>query len=318
LVGLSILIFVLARVIPGDPVRLALGPYAVEEQVQFMRHRLGLDRPLPVQYLMYIRNVFQGQLGESLRTHRDVAADVRQYLPATVELTAVSMLIAVLVGIPLGVISALYKDHLPDHLSRIVALSAVALPRFWLAILLQLLVAFHLGWLPAIDRASIPPRLITGFYLLDSVLTQDWRALWDALTHLLLPAFALSVGTAAQVMRLVRSSMIEEMRKEYILAAVSYGLPKFVVVYKYMLRNALTSTITILGLVYGFLLANAFVVEVVFAWPGLASYGVQALLFKDFNAVVAVTLVVGTIYVVVNLFIDLMYAFLDPRVRYEG
>jgi peptide/nickel transport system permease protein len=316
-VGLSVLIFVLARVIPGDPVRLALGPFATEEQVQHMHHRLGLDRPFHVQYLIYVRNVFQGQMGESLRTHRDVVYDVRQFLPATLELTAVAMLMAVLVGIPLGVISAMHKDHLPDHLSRIVALSAVAIPRFWLAILLQMILAFHLGWLPAIGRASIPPTSITGFYLVDSILTQDWRALWDALTHLLLPAFALGVGTAAQVMRLVRSSMIEEMRKEYVLAAVGYGLPKFVVVYKYMLRNALTSTITILGLVYGFLLANAFVVEVVFAWPGLASYGAQALLFKDFNAVVAVTLIVGTVYVLVNLLIDLAYAFLDPRVRYE-
>jgi peptide/nickel transport system permease protein len=312
------LIFALARVIPGDPVRLALGPDATESQVQALRHRLGLDRPLIVQYLVYARNALRGQFGESLRTHRDVAADVRQFLPATLELTTVAMIMALVLGVPLGVLSALHKDRLPDHASRGLALVAVALPRFWLAILLQILLAFHLGWLPAVDRATVRPADITGFFLLDGLLTGNWPAVRNALVHLLLPAFALSVGTAAQVMRLVRSSMIEEMRKDYVVAAVSYGLPRSVIVYRYMLRNALTSTVTILGLVYGFLLANAFVVEVVFAWPGLARYGAQAMLFKDFNAIVAVTLIVGMVYVFINLLIDVAYAVMDPRVRYEA
>ncbi|MDR5694146.1 MAG: ABC transporter permease [Armatimonadota bacterium] len=317
LLGLSILIFVLSRVVPGDPARLALGPDATQEQVEQLRREMGLDKPLVVQYLRYMGGLFRGDFGFSLRTRRNVAQDIKEFLPATVELTTVAMLFAIALGVPLGVLSAVRKDRPEDHISRILALIGVALPRFWLAILLQLLFAYYLGILPTIGRGPAPPVRLTGIYLLDSLLALDFRAFLIALKHLILPAFALSVGSLAQIMRLVRANMIEEMRRDYVLAARSYGLPERVVIYKYALKNAFSSALTVIGLSYGFLLGNAFLVETVFAWPGLAFYGVDSLLFKDLNAVVGVTIVIGVAFAVVNLLVDIAYGYLDPRIRYE-
>jgi len=318
LIGLSLLIFVVSRVMPGDPVRLALGPEATIEQIEQLRHEMGLDRPLHIQYLNYLEGVAEGNLGRSLRTQRDVAKDLAERFPATLELTTVAMGFAMLLGVPLGVAAAMKKDRLEDQASRVVALSGVALPRFWLGILLQLLFAYYLGWLPTIGRAASPPEMVTGLYLLDSILTWNWPAFWDSLTHIALPAFTLSLATLAQIMRLTRANMIDQMRQDYTLAARAYGLPQSLITYKYMLKNAFTSTLTIIGLTYGFLLGNAFLVETVFSWPGMAQYGTQAVIYKDFNAVVAVTMVVGIAYVSVNLLVDILYGYLDPRIKYGG
>ncbi len=317
LLGLSVLIFVVSRVIPGDPLRLALGTEATEEQVQQLRQQTGLDRPLVVQYITYMAGVLRGDFGYSLRTHRNVTKDLLDFFPATLELTTVAMGIAVVIGMPLGILAAVRKDEAADHLSRVLALIGVALPRFWLAILLQLAFAYHLRLLPTIGRGPAPPTEITGLYLVDSLLTFDLQAFWVSFKHVAMPAFALSVGTLAQVMRLIRAGMIEEMRRDYALSARSYGLPANLIIYKYLLKNAFTATLTILGLSYGFLLGNAFLVETVFAWPGLAFYGVDALRFKDFNGVIAVTLVIGMTYAVVNLITDILYGYFDPRIRYE-
>jgi len=317
LLGLSVLIFVISRVIPGDPVRLALGTEATEEQVRQLREQTGLDRPLVVQYVAYVAGVLRGDFGYSLRTHRNVTKDVLEFFPATLELTTVAMALAVVLGVPLGILAAVRKDRGADHLSRVLALIGVALPRFWLAILLQLAFAYHLRLLPTIGRGPAPPTRITGLYVVDGLLGFDPAAAWISLKHLAMPAFALSVGTLAQVMRLIRAGMIEEMRRDYALAAQSYGLPPNLIIYKYLLKNAFTATLTILGLSYGFLLGNAFLVETVFAWPGLAFYGVDALRFKDFNGVIAVTLVIGAAYAVVNLITDILYGYFDPRIRYE-
>lgn len=317
LLGLSVLIFIVSRVIPGDPVRLALGTEATEEQVQQLRQQTGLDRPLIVQYITYIAGVLRGDFGYSLRTHRSVTKDLLDFFPATLELTTVAMGIAVIIGLPLGILAAVRKDEAADHLSRVLALIGVALPRFWLAILLQLAFAYHLRLLPTIGRGPAPPTEITGLYLVDSLLAFDLQAFWVSFKHVAMPAFALSVGTLAQVMRLIRAGMIEEMRRDYALSARSYGLPSNLIIYKYLLKNAFTATLTILGLSYGFLLGNAFLVETVFAWPGLAFYGVDALRFKDFNGVIAVTLVIGMTYAVVNLITDILYGYFDPRIRYE-
>ncbi len=317
LLGLSVLIFVISRVIPGDPVRLALGLEATQAQVDQLRREMGLDRPLVVQYVTYLGHALQGDFGYSLRTHHNVTKDLLDFFPATLELTSVAMLIAVAIGAPLGILAAVHKDQGPDHLSRVVALIGVALPRFWLAILLQLALAYYLRLLPTIGRGPSPPLHLTGLYLVDSLLALRPDAFWISLKHLAMPAFALSVGTVAQVMRLIRAGMIEEMRRDYALAARSYGLPPNLIIYKYLLKNAATATLTILGLSYGFLLGNAFLVEAVFAWPGLAFYGVDALRFKDFNGVIAVTLVIGAAYAAVNLLTDILYGYVDPRVRYE-
>ncbi len=318
LVGLSILMFFISRVLPGDPARLALGPEATQEQVEQLRREIGLDKPLSTQYAVYITGLFRGDFGFSLRTRRNVAQDVREFLPATVELTTVAMLFAVVIGVPLGVISAVRKDRPEDHVSRLIALAGVALPRFWLAILLQLLFAYYLGVLPTIGRGPAPPVRFSGLFLIDSLVSFDVPAFLGALRHVALPAFALSLGSLAQIMRLVRASMIEEMRRDYALAARSYGLPDRLIVYKYVLKNAFSSALTVIGLSYGFLLGNAFLVEAVFAWPGIGLYGVDSLLFKDLNAVMGVTLVVGVAFAVANLLVDVAYGYLDPRIRYEA
>ncbi len=318
LVGLSILIFLISRVVPGDPARLALGPEATQKQVEQLRREIGLDQPLITQYVRYISGLVRGDFGFSLRTHRNVIQDIKEFFPATVELTTMAMLFAIAVGVPLGVISAVRRDRVEDHFSRFLALAGVAIPRFWLAILLQLLFAYQLGVLPTIGRGPPPPVRITGLYLVDSLLTLNIPTFLVALRHIVLPAFALSLGSLAQIMRLVRANMIEELRRDYVLAARSYGLPERVIIYKYVLKNAFSSALTVIGLAYGFLLGNAFLVETVFAWPGLGFYGVDSLLFKDLNAVVGVTIVVGVAFAVANLLVDIAYGYFDPRIRYEA
>lgn len=317
LIGLSILIFTLSRAMPGDPVRLALGPEATQAQVEAMRHEMGLDVPLPLQYVRYVRGLLVGDWGESLKTNRNVLDDLRDFFPATFELTTLAMLIAILFGVPLGVISAIRRNKWQDQASMVLALSGVAFPQFWLGIMLQIVFAYIFHLLPPIGRMAVQPADITGMVLLDSLITLNGAALVDGLRHIILPAFALSLGTLAQITRLTRSNMISEMRKDYVLAGRAYGLPESIIVYKYMLKNAFTSTLTIIGLAYGFLLGNAFLVETVFSWPGMAQYAVQAVLFKDFNAIVGVTLVVGLAFAVINLVIDILYGYLDPRIKYS-
>jgi len=317
-IGLSILIFIIARVIPGDAARLALGPEATQEQVEQLRHEMGLDLPLHEQYIRYVQGVFQGKLGRSLYTHRDVAEDLAAYLPATLELTTMAMLLAIVIGVPLGVTTAIRKDKWEDHLGRVYALSGVSIPRFWIGILLQLILAYRLGWLPTTGRFDpnmTPPAHITGFYIVDSLLTGDWVALAVTLKYLALPTFVLSLSPIAQIMRVVRAGMIEQTRKSYVLNAMANGMPQNLLVYKYMLKNAFIAALTIIGLLYGFFLAGAFVVESVFSWPGMARYGVRALIYKDFNAVVGVTLVVGLAYAIINFVVDMLYGYLDPRIR---
>jgi peptide/nickel transport system permease protein len=317
LIGLSILIFTLSRMMPGDSVRLTLGPEATQEQIQNMREQMGLNDSLPVQYLKYMQGVFQGDWGESLRTNRNVFLDLVQTFPATFELTTVAMFISIIFGVPLGVISAVRKDKWEDHATRVIALGGVAVPRFWLGIMLQIVFAYWLSLLPIVGRGEIVPTTITGLRLLDSLITLNFAAFFDSLKHIILPAFALSLGTLAQIMRLTRANMIEQVRKDYILAAQAYGLPKIMIVYKYMLKNAFTSTLTIIGLSYGFLLGYAFLVEAVFGWPGMAQYGIQAVIYKDFNAIVGVTMVIGFAFAIGNLVVDMLYGYLDPRIKYD-
>lgn len=318
LIGLSMLIFAIARVMPGDPARLALGPEASEEQVQKLRDELGLNLPVHIQYLHYMRGVFRGEFGKSLYTDRDVTVDLTEFFPATFELVTVAMVLAVLVSIPLGIVSAIRRDHWEDHTSRIFALSGVSMPRFWIGILLQLTLAYHLGLLPIVGRIALdipPPPHITGLYLVDSLVARDFVAFRSALAHLIMPAFTLALSPIAQLMRVVRASMIEQMRKGYILTARANGMPENLLVYKYMLKNAFIAALTIIGLLYGFFLGGAFVVETVFSWPGMARYGVRAFVLKDFNAIIGVVLVIAVAYAIINIVVDIAYGRLDPRIR---
>lgn len=317
LLGLSILIFFLSRLMPGDPVRLALGPEATQEQIEAMEKALGLNENIFVQYFKYLGGLFTGDWGMSLQTHRNVFVEIVERFPATLELTTMAMLISIIIGVPLGIIAAVKKDKFPDHFSRILSLGGVAIPKFWLGIMLQLVFAYWFSLLPTVGRGDIIPETITGLRVLDSLITFNMPALMDSIKHLILPSIALSLGTIAQITRLTRSNMIEQLNRDYILAATAYGLPKSIVILKYMLKNAFTSTLTVIGLSYGFLLGNAFLVEAVYGWPGLAQFAIQSVIFKDINAIVGVTLVIGIVFAITNLIIDLIYGFLDPRIKYD-
>lgn len=316
LVGVSMLIFILVRVIPGDPIALALGPMADRKAVEELRHQMGLDRPIPIQYLVYVKGVMQGKLGMSLVEYRDVSEIIWEKLPATLELILVSMGLGVFLAIPLGVISALHRNRFIDHLNRVFALFGVSFPQFWTGLMLQLLLGFVLGLLPITGRISgQPPVSITKFYLIDSLFTLNFSAFWDSFLHIASPALVLCWGPLATITRLIRANMIDEMQKDYINVSRATGMSKSVISYKYMLRNAFSAAMTMIGYLIPLMLGTAFVVEKVFAWPGIARFGADAIVQKDFNGVVGVTLVVCIAFVVLNFIVDELYGVLDPRVK---
>jgi len=316
LVGLSILIFLLARVVPGNPARLALGPEASQAQIEDLERELGLDKPVYVQYWAFLSNLAHGKLGYSLVTMRDVSKDLIQRFPATLELVLVAMTLAIFGGIPLGIVSALRKDSFLDNLSRLFALTGVSFPRYWIGIMLQLAFAYSLRLLPLTGRIrGAPPETITGLYLLDSLVTLNMGAFIDSLRHIILPAITLALSPLAQMSRLVRANMIDQLDKDYIVTMKILGMPRNLLVVKYMLKNAFTSTLTVMGLMFGWMLGNAFLVEKVFSWPGMARYGVDAVLRADFNAIVGVVIIIGLGYLVITLALDMLYGYLDPRIR---
>ena len=321
LFGLSVLIFIMARVIPGAPARQALGPRASDEAVQQLREQMGLNDPIWVQYVDYMSGIVRGDMGQSLVTNHNVAADIAEFFPATLELTSVAMLIAILVGVPLGVIAGLNKDATEDNISRAFSFFAVSLPAFWAGILLQLVFAFQLDLLPATGRLgdiTYVPQEVTGLLLIDSLLAANFVAFRSAAEHLILPAVTLALAPIADIARMTRSSFIEEYNHDYVEGLRTHGLPGKLVAYKYVLRKSFAATLTIIGLDYGFLLGSAFLVEIVFSWPGMASYGVQAILQTDINAIVGVTMVIGVGFLFANFVVDVLYGVFDPRVRFGG
>lgn len=320
LLGVSVLTFFIAHVVPADPVLVALGEHAREEQIQAYRRAYGLDRPVGVQYLIYIGRLLRGDLGISIRTRRPVADDLREFLPATVELGGTAWVIALLLGIPAGVLSAVYKDRVFDHLSRIGALMGASMPVFWLGLLLLGTFYYGLRWLPGpgrLDASAIPPPARTGLLLVDATLAGDRAAFSSALQHLVLPALTLGLFSTAVIARMTRSAMLEVLYQDYIRTARAKGLAHARVVVRHALRNALVPTLTVVGLSFGNLLSGAVLTETIFAWPGLGRYATTSAISLDFPAVMGVALVTAVIYTTINLIIDLLYARLDPRVRYE-
>jgi peptide/nickel transport system permease protein len=318
LFGLAVLIFIIARIVPGDPARIALGPLATANQVSELREEMGLNASFPVQLWSYLSGLARGDLGKSLLTSRPVMDDIRGALPATFELVLVTIILQIVVSIPLGVMAAIYRNMWVDNVLRVVSLIGVVTPGFVLAIMLQLIAAHYLGFLPITGRLDGGIDFnanITGLLLIDGTLKGRFDVVLDATRHLLLPAIALSAAGIGQVMRITRTAMIEVASRDFVEATRAYGIPERVVTFRYMLRVASVAPLTILGLEFASLIGNAFIVEFVFSWPGIASYGVRTIMQKDLNAVIGVVLVSGVFFVVANLTIDLVLGLLDPRHR---
>jgi peptide/nickel transport system permease protein len=314
LLGLLVVVFLISHVIPADPVGQLAGEQATKEQIAAVRAKYGLDQPLPVQFQRYLVSVIQGDMGVSLYTQRPIAEDLLTRVPATLELTLVTVLISALVGIPLGVLSAVHRNSLLDHMLRIFTVSGLAIASFWLAILLQLLFAMKLGWTPLQGRIDgWGPDTVTGFFLVDALLMGDMEVLGNAAAHLVLPVLTLSFPAMATLVRFTRAGVINAINSNYVLYERAMGLPERVVVWKYVLRNALIGTVTQIGLIFGILLAGAVVVESVFDWPGLGLYAVNSILRSDYNGIMGFTLVTGAIFIVVNLLVDILHGVIDPR-----
>lgn len=321
LFGLSVVIFTIARIVPGDPARMALGPTASAEQVADLQDKLGLNRPMVEQYGMFLIGLSQGELGRSLLTEQSVNADIRKTFPATLELVICTILLAFVLGVPLGVAAARWKDRWPDTLVRALAIFSAVMPAFFLAILLQILAGYVLNILPTTGR--LPAGIdfeadITGLLLVDSLIRGRFDVLAEAARHLLLPTLALAAGTMGQIARITRASMIDVSRQDYVEAARAFGIPDRLRMFKYMLRPAFVPPLTITGLEFASLIGNAFVVELIFSWPGMASYGIRAITQKDLNAIMGVVMVSGAFFVLVNLLIDVLVGIVDPRVRIRG
>jgi len=319
LFGVVSITFVVSHVVPADPIGAILGPKAPLEAIEKMRHEWGLDRPLHEQFINYVWNLLHGHLGKSIRTNRPIVLDLMERFPDTIELSTASIIIAVCLGIPLGIVSACRKDKIPDHFARVFSLFGISLPVFWLGLVLLMIFYYHLHWLPSpgpYDTHLSPPTAVTGFISLDSLIAGDIGLFLNHLQHLILPAFVLGFSATASIARMTRSSMLEVLRQDYIKAARSKGLKERAVVFKHALRNAMIPTTTIIGLSYGSLLEGAVLTETIFAWPGLGTYVTSAILFLDFQAVMSTTLLIAVTYSLCNLIVDLLYAFLDPRIKY--
>jgi len=320
LVGLSVLIFIIARILPGDPARLALGPFASQEMVARLRHQMGMDQPLYLQYVAYVRGIFHGDLGLSFQTRRSVSLDIAHYLPATFELVLVAIIWVLIIGVPFGVLAGRYKDSWLDNISRVVAFVGVAVPPFVVGLIGQLIFSYSLGILPTTGRLSLltpMPPARTGLLILDSLIAGNFSAFGDALIHILLPSLAIAMTGIGQITRLTRGSVSDVLGKDYIEAARAFGIPNRYVTFKYMLKPSFIPPLTILGLTFASELGNAFLVEQVFSWPGMAKYGIQAILRKDFNAIMGVILIIGLAFVAVNFIVDVLAGYVDPRIRIQ-
>ncbi len=314
LLGLLLIVFTISHVIPSDPAAYIAGESATKEQIAAIRAKWGLDQPLPAQFWRYLLGLSQGDLGTSLYTQRPIAEDLLKRVPATLELTLVTVVIAALIGIPLGVLSAVRRNSALDHTLRIFTVSGLAIAGFWLAILLQLLFAMKLGWTPLQGRVDgWGPEHVTGFFIIDSLIARDAAALWNTLRHLMLPVATLAFPAMATIMRFTRAGVLDAINSNYVLYEQAMGLPQRVIIWKYVLRNALIGTVTQIGLIFGILIANAVVVESVFDWPGLGLYAVNSILRSDYNGIMGFALVTGVIFIIINLLVDIVHGMIDPR-----
>lgn len=321
MIGVCVITFIISHLIPGDPARLLAGDRASDEMVQHIRHQLGLDLPLWQQFIHYVSELLHGDLGTSIRTGRPVLADIRLFFPATLELALCALLLALLIGVPLGVLSAVFRNRWLDHLVRLLAITGISTPAFWLGLGVIVLFYGHLNLLPGggrLDDWLDPPAHVTGLYLIDSLLAGDSEAFFNSLQHLILPALTLAFVHLGIVARQIRSAMLEQLSEDYIRTARASGLPGWRIVMTHALPNALIPSITVLGLALGDLLYGAVLTETVFSWPGMGAYVVASIQSLDFPAVMGFAVVVSFAYVLVNLLVDLLYLWIDPRIGRGG
>lgn len=320
--GIITLVFVISRVMPGNPAAVIAGPKATQEQIKAIRREYGLNEPLPVQYVDYLRDlILHFDMGQSIATQRPVLTELAMRYPATLELTTLAIIFALLVGVPLGVFSAVRQNQGVDHLSRIVAISGVSLPRFWAAIVVQLIFYSALGLIPVTGRISdslTPPPRITGMYLVDSLLAGQLTVFLDVAHHLIAPVILLSLGTLAQVTRITRSSMIDTLNAEYIEWSRAHGFTGKIILMRHALKNAIMPTITAAGLSYGVLLGGSVVIEIIFNIQGIGLFLYKSVIASDFNSIIGVTLLFAVSYLIVNFIVDLAHTYVNPKVEASG
>ena len=314
LLGLLAITFTISHVIPADPIAFIAGDNASAEQIAALKAKFGVDKPIPVQLWNYVIGVAQGDFGVSLYTQRPIADDLVSRLPATLELAFVSILLSAVIGIPLGVLAAVDRNSWLDHALRVFTVSGLAIAAFWLAILFQLLFAMEWGVTPLQGRIDgWGPDPVTGFFLIDSAWVGDWTAFRSAAHHMVLPAVTLAFPAMATIMRFTRAGVLDAVNSNYVDYQNAMGVPRRVIIWRYVLRNALIGTVTQLGLIFGYLIANAVVVEAVFDWPGLGLYAVNSILQSDYNAIMGFTLIMGAVFIVANLLVDITHGLIDPR-----
>jgi peptide/nickel transport system permease protein len=319
LVGVSLLLFVLTHVVPADPAKLVAGEHAGPEQIAAVRKAFGLDRPLPEQYVLYLVRLAHGDFGISMRTSSSVLDDLRTYFPATIELTTSAMLVTMLVGVPLGMIGAIGRGGLSDLVAQFASLAGLSFPIFVFGILMQLIFSRWLNWLPLAGRLATgdsPPPRVTGLFVVDSLLSGDLATCRSALVHLALPTLTLALASLAPAARMTRSTMLEILRQDYVRTAWAKGMAPFRVYLRHSFRNALIPVLTILALQLSALLGGVFIVELIFAWPGLGLYSVESIISLDYSPIMGTALLLTVIYVVVSLAVDVLYVVFDPRIRY--
>ena len=319
LLGVSILSFALIHLAPGDPARTIAGDRASPQIIEAMQEKYGLDKPMIVQYWIWLRHVLKGDFGRSIVTNERILVEIIDRLPNTVELTFVSMFIAIAVGAMAGIISASRQYSMLDYTTMGIALFGVSMPVFWLGIMLMMIFGVFLRWLPLGGRIDtlIPFQRISGLYLFDSIITWNWRAFVSSLRYLILPSVALATIPMATIARVTRSSMLEVLRQDFIRTERAKGLSERLVIFKHAARNALLPVITVIGLNFGLLLAGAILTETIFSWPGIGRYVVKAVQMRDYPAVQGCVLFFAFMFVVVNLITDVLYAYIDPRIKFD-
>lgn len=319
LCGVILVVFTVTRILPGNPAAVRLGPYAKAELLAQMEKEMGLDKPLPVQFIDYAGNLARGDMGKSWRTGQPVRNDLAQRLPATLELAISATLIAIAVGLILGIFSALYQNSWFDQIVRVLTIFGASTAIFWLALVFIYIFYYRLGWATApLDRLSVgiePPQRITGMFIIDSLFTGNLTALPDALHHLALPALTLAFVVNAPITKIVRAAMLNQLHADFTRTAKTIGVPMREIIWRDALRNAMIPILTTIGIVFGYLMAGNVLVEMIFAWPGIGSYAWMALLNKDFEAIQGFVLLIAIMYVGLNLVIDLLYSVADPRIR---